>query len=81
MTYNGAAGETRNAMAHALEWDEMSLQEVNETYEKLIADLALSDPDIQLSLANSLWARVGRAFHEECIERIRRYYDAEFDTL
>lgn len=81
MTYNGAAGETRDAMAYTLGWDDMSLQEVNETYEKLIADLALSDPDIQLSFANSLWARVGRAFHEECIERIRRYYDAEFDTL
>ncbi|MFC1717369.1 serpin family protein, partial [Candidatus Poribacteria bacterium] len=81
MTYNGAAGETQKAMAHALEWEDMSLGEVNETYEKLIEDLELSDPDVRLSLANSLWARVDRTFHEECIGRIREYYDAEFDTL
>src|SRR4028119_678869 len=55
MTYNGASGETQEAMAKALELQGMSLQDVNQANDALKASLENADPAVQLSIANSLW--------------------------
>src|SRR6185295_12032323 len=59
MTYNGAAGETRHAMAAALELEGLSLEEVNRANAELVEALASLDPKVRLTIANSLWARQG----------------------
>lgn len=81
MTYNGAAGETKQAMARALEAQGMSLDELNRAYAQLKAALESPDPKVQLSIANSLWAKKGITFKAEFIQRDKQFYGAEVTTL
>ena len=57
MTYNGAEGSTEEAMAETLEITGMTLEELNQNYLNLIMSLENADSDVQLNIANSVWAR------------------------
>ena len=81
MTYNGAEGETQQAMAETLELEGMSLQEVNQANADLRADLENSDPKVELTIANSLWAREGVKFKPDFLERNHQFFGAEITTL
>ena len=81
MTYNGAEGETRQAMARALELEGMSLDDVNRAAADLKSALAPTDPKVQLKIANSLWARNGFEMKPAFIERNKKYYGAEIASL
>src|SRR3954468_12807277 len=73
MTYNGAAGETRQAMARALETQALSLDDLNRAYRDLRAALESPDAKVKLQIANSLWARRGLEFKADFIERNKNY--------
>src|SRR5215510_7993639 len=81
MTYNGAAGETKNDMARALKIEGMNHAELNRASAELLKALKSSDPKIELAIANSLWARGGMRFNEEFLARNRQFYGAEISTL
>src|SRR5262247_3455071 len=81
MTYNGAAGETKNAMARALKIEGMNHAELNRESADLLKALKSSDPKIELAIANSLWARGGMRFNEDFLARNRQFYGAEISTL
>ena len=81
MTYNGAAGETKNAMARALKIEGMNHAELNRASADLLKALKSSDPKIELAIANSLWARSGMRFNEDFLARNRQFYGAEISTL
>ena len=81
MTYNGAAGETKNAMARALKIEGMSNAELNHASHDMLKDLKGSDPKIELAIANSLWARSGVRFNESFLADNRAFYSAEISTL
>jgi serine protease inhibitor len=81
MTYNGAAGSTRQSMAQALGFEGMSVDEVNRNFADLKSALASTDPQIQLRIANSLWARKGFALNPGFVARNKQHYDAEIASL
>jgi len=81
MTYNGADGTTRQAMARTLELEGMSLEEVNRAFAGLKSALAPSDPKVQLKIANSLWVRNGFPLNPAFIERNKQHYAAEIANL
>ena len=81
MTYNGAEGETRQAMAQALEIEGLSLQEVNRAFADLTSMLGTADPKLQLKIANSLWAKKGISLKPDFIQRSKEHYSAEVTTL
>jgi len=81
MTYNGAGGETQQAMARALELNGLSLDEVNQSYAALLQTLATADPKVTLSIANSLWGRQDVAFRQDFLARVRLFYEAEVSAL
>jgi serine protease inhibitor len=81
MTYNGAGGEMKQAMAESLELQDLSLQEVNQAYAALIDALTHLDPDVQLEVANSLWGRQGVTFKPDFIERDEAFYGAAIRYL
>lgn len=81
MTYNGAVGETKQAMQRALKIEGMNHAELNQSSAKLLNALKSSDPKIELAIANSLWARGGARFNEAFLERNRKFYGAEVSTL
>jgi serine protease inhibitor len=57
MTYNGAGGTTKQAMAEALKLQDLSLQEVNEGFKNLIESLENVDNQVSLSIGDSVWIR------------------------
>jgi serpin B len=81
MTYNGAKGETQQAMARTLELQEISLEEVNQANAALKATLTNADPKVQLSIANSLWARKGEPFNPEFLQKNQKFYGAQVTAL
>src|SRR3990172_8771830 len=81
MTYNGARGETRTAMAEALGLGDLTLQEANESFRSLIDLLRGLDPKVDFRLANSIWYRLGFAPRPEFLDVNRKYFDAEVSAL
>jgi serine protease inhibitor len=81
MTYNGAAGETRDAMRRTLKTEGLSLEEVNEASAALINSLRSSDPKVELAIANSIWARREVKFREDFLERNRQFFSSEVASL
>lgn len=81
MTYNGAAGTTREGMARTLEVEGMSLEDVNRAFADLKSALAPADPKVQLKIGNSIWVRNGFPLNPDFIIRNEQHYDAEITNL
>jgi serine protease inhibitor len=81
MAYNGAAGETKEAMRRTLKTEGLGLDELNEASAALINSLRSSDPKVELAIANSLWVRHGVKFREDFLERNRQFFGAEVASL
>ncbi|UCF40648.1 MAG: serpin family protein [Gemmatimonadota bacterium] len=81
MTYNGAAGTTREAMQQTLELQGMTLEEVNQAYRSLIDLLRDLDPRVEFTLANSIWHRHDLSFVTEFLDRSRDTFDAQVTAL
>ncbi len=76
MTYNGANGETQEAMQNALELSGLSLEEVNQSYKSLIELLTGLDPKVRFDIANSIWYRQGWNFEQDFLNLCKEYFDA-----
>lgn len=81
MTYNGTSTETAEAMANVLHVQDLSLEEVNEANRVLRYVLSNVDPDVQVHIANSLWAREGKGFYKDFTQRNEQYYAAQVREL
>jgi serine protease inhibitor len=81
MTYNGAAGTTEAAMRSTLELDGMTLEEVNEANQSLIALLRGLDPHVQFQIANSIWYLQGYSVEQPFLDANRDYFDARVTPL
>jgi len=81
MTYNGAVGETKDAMASVLGLEGMSLEEANQQLGNLMTSLEQADEDVLLEIANSLWANQVYELRQDFVERCREWYEAEVSNL
>jgi len=81
MTYNGAAGATRQAMAATLGLRGMSVGEADQAYALLAATLHGLDPHVELTIANSLWSRQNVPFNPAFVAALRQYFGATATTL
>jgi serpin B len=81
MAYNGAAGETQRAMAEALRLQGLELPKVNQAYLALLNSLGGLNPEVEVSIANSIWGRKGILWNEGFLARNRTYYRAEVTSL
>ncbi|GIV20837.1 MAG: serpin [Armatimonadota bacterium] len=81
MTYNGAAGETEQAMAKAMRLEGMSKEELNQAAFDLRQSLQSADPKVELTIANSLWARQGISFKRQFLDANRQYFGAQVSVL
>ncbi len=81
MIYNGARGETRQAMAKTLELQGISLPDINAANAALIAAVQNSDDNVQLTVANSVWARQGVNFKPDFLQRNQDFYLAKIANL
>ncbi|MFC1732730.1 serpin family protein [candidate division KSB1 bacterium] len=81
MTLNGAGGDTKEAMKTALELQGMSQDDINNSYQSLIALLTTLDPDVAMRIANSIWIRDGFSVEQDFIDVNQTYFDAEVSNL
>ena len=81
MTYNGAVGETERAMAEVLEIDGLDLSTINNSNKALRNSLENPDPQVEISIANSIWSRQGVDFNADFLERNRDFFGAEIASL
>lgn len=82
MTYNGAEGTTKDAMAKTLNLGNMTLEEINREYSNLIESLKNVDQAVKLLIGNSVWIKqefepfVKSSF----LQRVGTSYDGETFT-
>ena len=81
MTYNGASESTKLAMAKTLKISAIDTKKLNEESATLIKLLSNPDPQVTLSIANSIWARKGIAFLPEFLNTNKTYYNAQIQSL
>jgi serpin B len=81
MAWNGAAGETRSAMATALGLEGVSPAEVNPANAARLAALRDGDAEVTLEVANSIWSRRGIPLAGDFVKTNRDYYGAEAAEL
>ena len=81
MTYNGAAGTTREAMQKTLELSGLTIEDVNKSYKSLLELLSQLDPKVRFQIANSIWYRKGMSFEKDFIELNKTYFDALVSEL
>lgn len=81
MTYNGAQGETKEAMAEALQIQGFELEQLNRNNLALLYFLRTADPKVSLNIANSVWMRQGFAFAPDFMSRVQDFYRAPSQEL
>lgn len=79
MLVNGASGDTRAGILQTLATGAGGLDALNLANAGLAE--ALETEDVELAVANSLWARQGVPFLPAFLQRTREFYDAEVATL
>jgi serpin B len=82
MTYNGAEGTTKDAMAKTLNFGNMTLEEINREYSNLIESLTNVDQAVKLLIGNSVWIRkeFEPVVKSSFLERVGTSYDGEMFT-
>lgn len=81
MTFNGAAGETRAAMASTLEFPEVAPADINDAYRKLTDLLVTSYPSLTMEIANSIWYRLKSSIKSQFLDITRNSFGAEIREL
>ncbi|MBN1386841.1 MAG: serpin family protein [Bacteroidales bacterium] len=81
MTYNGAAGTTLDAFNDVLHFGDLTKQEVNESYKDLMEQLIHLDEQVEFSIANSIWYRLGYNVLSAFISTNQTYFDAMVSEL
>jgi serpin B len=80
MTMNGAVGPTFDAMRTTLGFEGLTQEQINDGYESLIELLTTLDPEVDVRLANALWANEDVAFHTAFFDAVQDAFDATVET-
>jgi serine protease inhibitor len=82
IAYNGAQGTTQPAMARALQLGSLTLSQLNDDNAALLAALLEPDPQVTLTVANSLWVLQGSdSVVPAFVSTDRTYYGAMIGDL
>lgn len=82
IVYNGAAGATQQGMAQTLQLGSISTQDLNNDNAALQGSLLNPDPQVQLTIANSLWLHMNKeAVLPSFTQMDQMYYGATVGDL
>ena len=81
MTMNGAAGETWSQMRDVLGFESLDEEEINASYESLIALLVGLDRTVDMEIGNSVWTRSGFPVEPNFLDAVREAFGAEAAEL
>ncbi|HVF07324.1 MAG TPA: serpin family protein [Actinomycetota bacterium] len=80
MALNGAGGTTFDSMRHALGFDGLSQEEINDSYRELLDLLTGLDAAVRFEIANAIWAREGVPFHQAFFDAVTAAFDATAES-
>ncbi|MBC3796290.1 serpin family protein [Acetobacterium tundrae] len=81
MAYNGAQGDTKEAMAEVLKVKGYEIEELNKNNQALLYLLSTADPKVTLSIANSVWLNQDFEFASEFTNNVEAFYHAASQKL
>jgi serpin B len=81
MVWNGANGETKQAIQKAMGMSDYSQSEVNAYFKKLREALVKTDPTVKLAIANSIWSKKGFPVKQDFYNVNKDWYSAEVKEL
>lgn len=81
MAYNGAEGTTREAMAKAMHYMDIPVNDLNAGFKYLISRLGSMDAKIQIEIANSIWLRQGFDVRQSFVDVNRDYLLSDVKSL
>lgn len=81
MAMNGARGETFQAMQSTLALQSLSLTEINSSFKEIFSILSNLDRNVNFTVGNSIWARLGVKFEQDFFNELIKYYDATCEVL
>ncbi|MEO0071847.1 MAG: serpin family protein [candidate division WOR-3 bacterium] len=81
MTYNGAAGETKEVMAKVLKISKISDQEFNKANFLLQSSLTSQNKKLTVKIANSLWIDKSCKFTRAFVATNKKFYRAQLASL
>jgi serine protease inhibitor len=81
MTYNGAAGDTKTAMAKTLGIESLSDEALNSDVRSLLATILKADPAVQLEIANALWPQANFSIADSFAKLSRDFFDASVEGV
>lgn len=81
MAYNGAGGETASQMSRVLGVEGVGLDKANAGFKSLYEFLESPSPDVELTIANSIWASDRVRFRTDFLDRGRQVFGAEIRTM
>jgi serpin B len=77
MTLNGASNETFDAMKKSLALKDKTLEQINETYLKLMTEMVTVDKSVVLDVANSVWVDKQLNVKQAFITDLKKWYNSE----
>lgn len=77
MTLNGAAGETFEDMRKTLGLEQKTLEQINNTYLKLMTEMVPVDKRVVVEIANSVWVEKRLIVKQPFITELQKSYKAE----
>jgi serpin B len=81
MALEGTEGETYTAMRDALGFQGLLREEVSASYRGILDLLLELDPEVEMAIANSAWARQGVPFHPTYFDAVSTSFGAEVQEL
>jgi serpin B len=82
MAYNGADGKTASQMKSVLGYaDDLTSEEINESYLNLLDQLLNADESVKLSIANALFYKLGFSIKSPFLNTLTTSFDADVDGL
>lgn len=81
MTLNGAEGQTYDDMKKTLGLEGLSDDEINQSYQRLIALFGKLDSHVKFTIANSIWCRNTFPVPDTFINVNKEYFDADVRVL
>lgn len=81
MAYNGAERETKSEMEKVLKKSGLTVDEINKSYELLIAALQSLDEKVVFEIANALYYADGFPVKQSFISALQEHYEAEVEGI
>ncbi|MCK5279316.1 MAG: hypothetical protein KAK04_12270 [Cyclobacteriaceae bacterium] len=81
MVYNGVGDEEKFQIQNVIGLESLVEKEINKSYNELLSFLQVSNDQMQITYANSLWYSNSIDINEDFRTRVMAYYDAEISEV